>query len=77
MNARLSPELERAITNHPDGVLRVTGDNGTYWIMTETAMEIRIAVQSGIDEAGDAEVWNREEIYQAGRELRKKRSIDS
>jgi len=54
----------------------VQGANGTYWIMTSSAMEIRTAVQLGLDQAdrGEVEPWNSDEIKSVGGQLKQDRS---
>ena len=76
MEPTISKELEQAVTAHPEGALKVQGANGTYWIMTSSAMEIRTAVQLGLDQAdrGEVELWNSDEIKSAGRQLKQDRS---
>jgi hypothetical protein len=78
MHPKLSNELERAVTANADGTLKVEGDNGVYWLLTEDAMRVRTDVQQGLEEAdrGKIEPWNADEIKREGRRLRQARSQD-
>ncbi len=40
MTPQLNNELEEAVATHPEGAIQVQGANGTYWIMTNSAMEL-------------------------------------
>ncbi len=72
MTPEISNELEQAITAHPEGALKVQGANGTYWFMTDEAMQVRADVQKGLDQVdcGDVQPWNADEIKEVGRDQR-------
>lgn len=76
MTPKIPNELEQAITAHPEGVIKVEGANGTYWIMSDAAMQVRAEVQEGLDQAdcGDVQPWNADEIKAAGRERKQGQS---
>ena len=76
MAPEISNELEQAVTSHPDGALKVQGANGTYWILTDAAMQVRADVQKGIEQAdrGHLEPWDADEIKRAGRQRKQGRS---
>jgi hypothetical protein len=79
MNPQIPNDLEQAITAHPEGAMKVQGANGTYWILTDSAMEIRTEVQKGLDQVarGETEPWDSDEIKSAGRQLKQERSQNS
>ena len=75
----LSHELEQAVIGCPDGALKVIGTSGSYWVLTDTAMQIRREVQKGLDQADSSDVasWDAAEINREGRRLRLERSKDA
>ncbi len=62
--------------SEPTGIVQVSGDRGTYYVMTEEAMKIRQYVQEGIDEAdrGETTPWSASEIIQKARNISEQRS---
>ena len=60
-------------------MIKVQGANGTYWIMTTSAMQMRTDVQKGLDaaDAGDVEPWDADEVKWEGGRLKQERSQDS
>lgn len=79
MSSQIPNDLEQAVTAHPEGAIKLQGAHGIYWIMTDAAMQIRAAVQEGLDQAdrGDVEPWDSEEIKRAGRQRQQARSQDA
>ncbi|MCH8149962.1 MAG: hypothetical protein IH987_18620 [Planctomycetes bacterium] len=79
MNPHLSSELEQAVIAHAEGALKVQGASGTYWILTDSAMEIRAKVEKGLEQADRGEIapWDSEEIKREGRRLKDERSKDA
>ena len=75
MNPKLSTEVEQLVADNADGVAQVQGENGTYFILNESAMEVRQQVLEGIHDAdkGNLSEWNADEIKTEGRRRKEQR----
>jgi hypothetical protein len=74
----LESELERLVSDSPDGVATYEGERGNYMILNEAAIKLRKQVQEGIAEAdtGLTDDWDVNAILRQARAAKAKHAAD-